>query len=299
MLGEGRWIEVFASRRGRDVRERELVLRARGIESLRASSRRLERLLVDVSDAEEALAELASYERENADWPPTDSIPAGRAGAWEGAGVFGVLLLATHLLDQTAAFGIEWKRLGASHAAAVLGGEPWRALTSLFLHADTLHILSNLVFGVLFGVLATRPLGGGLGWAAILVAATLGNLTNAWIEPAEHVSIGASTAVFAAVGLLGGTEWRRRHLGRQRTLRRIAPLVIALLLYAIYGVPLEPGRVDVMAHTTGLFWGLVLGGVLGGPLGGRLGSPRGQRASAILALVSIGLAWTFALTLGT
>ena len=41
----------------------------------------------------------------------------------------------------------------------VTGGEWWRAVTALFLHADALHLAGNVIFGAAFGYrLITAPL---------------------------------------------------------------------------------------------------------------------------------------------
>jgi hypothetical protein len=72
--------------------------------------------------------------------------------------------------------------------------------------------------------------GAGLGALALLAAGALGNLADAWLRAGEHLSIGASTAVFAAVGLLGGSEARARHLLAEPRARRFAPVGAAVLL---------------------------------------------------------------------
>jgi membrane associated rhomboid family serine protease len=289
-------VEVFASRSAAACRERALVLRAQGIPYSQVQSGGMSLLLVDEEHAEAALAELASYERENRDWPPRDHLPAPLPGGALGLVGFFVLVGGAHLVASTGAFGIDWRELGASRSAAVLGGEPWRVVTALFLHSGPVHVLSNLVFGALFGYSLSYAHGGGLAWLAILVAGALGNLTNAWIQGPEFASIGASTAIFGAVGLLGGSEWRRRKLLRQRRLRVAAPVVMALLLLAFHGVPQEIRNVDVLAHVTGCLWGLVLGATLPFLVSRGLGSRRGQIGSAILALLVVGLAWTLALS---
>ena len=45
---------------------------------------------------------------------------------------------------------------------------------------------------------------------AALAAAAAANLLNAFVQPASHLSVGASTAVFATLGLLSAYAWRRR-----------------------------------------------------------------------------------------
>ncbi len=296
MIPFGR-VEVFASGNPRDVRERGLVLRAQGIPYDQLQRGGLFFLVVEEPHAEQALRELSLYETENKSWrveeEPPPSLPGGKLSTL----VFAVLLAACHAFAQAELFGLSWLERGAAHAERLLSTEPWRAVTALFLHAGPVHLASNLVFGSLFGFLVASSVGGGLGWAAILLGGALGNVTNALLLPPEHVSVGASTAVFAAVGVLGGSEWRRRNLMRQRQLRRAAPIVMALVLLAFHGIPQVPGRVDVGAHVCGLAWGLVLGAFLPWLLESGARDLRRQVRIGLGALLLIFFSWSLALGL--
>ena len=73
-------------------------------------------------------------------------------------------------------------------------------MTALGLHADSVHLAGNLVFGLVFGFLAGERLGWGLAWFGMLLAGALGNTLNAFVQAPDHTSVGASTAVFATLG---------------------------------------------------------------------------------------------------
>jgi len=99
-------------------------------------------------------------------------------------------------------------------------------------------------------------LGIGLGAALMLMAGAGGNLANAFLHGSAHESVGASTSIFGAVGLLGGVAVVRR--GRISSKRRAwLPIAAALALLGMLGTGGE--RVDIWAH----FLGLLVGGVLG------------------------------------
>src|SRR5581483_10197627 len=91
-----------------------------------------------------------------------------------------------------------------------------------------------------------------------------GNLAAAGINyPGPYQSIGASTAIFSAVGLLAGRALRiiaqTPMPGRWRAMfGPFATGVIVLGLYGAGGI-----RVDVGAHFTGFTAGLLLGIVAG------------------------------------
>ncbi len=147
-----------------------------------------------------------------------------------------------------------------SSAAMVEGGEWWRPFTSLFLHADAAHLLGNVAIGGIFCVMVAKTLGAFRAWPLILLGGTLGNALNAWLRyPGGFESIGASTATFAALGILVGSScrlaWRHRSYREFRPL--LAPLLAGLLMLAWYGSGGE--NTDVAGHFLGWSSGVLLG----------------------------------------
>lgn len=285
-------VEVYASPRRSRCTERALVLQARQIPHHLVPKRGGFVLAVPAAWRELAENELALYERENEGWPRRMHLPPLAPFGVGSALVYVAVLVTAYVLSGSGAFGWDWSAIGRTHAASIRDGELWRGVTALTLHSDAVHLLSNLIYGTLFGVLACIVLGGGLGWFAILAAGFLGNVTNAWIQDPAHMSVGASTAVFGAVGVLAGTEWRRRVLFQERRIRRAAPLLMAFLLLSYLGVSGE--RTDVLAHVTGLVWGIPVGAVAGA-VAARIGQDR--RAQLVLGVASVAViagAWLVA-----
>ncbi len=139
-------------------------------------------------------------------------------------------------------------------------GEWYRPFTALFLHADMEHLAGNAVFGLIFGLLVANSFGPLRGWGLILLSGFLGNFFNAWLHfPEAFRSLGASTAVFGALGLLVGTGlevgWRERSF--RKGVRAFTPLLAGLLILGLNGIG-GPG-VDNMAHVTGMLFGVLLG----------------------------------------
>ena len=213
------------------------------------------------------------------------------AGADHRAGYI-AFLIAVFVLDDKGAFGADWKALGALRSD-LLYSEPWRCFTALSLHSGPPHLISNLVYGSLFGFLTSMSLGGGIAWLAIVLAGAMGNFLNGLIRGPGSSSIGASTAVFAAVGVLSGCEWRRRVLLRQRRIRRAAPFLIAALILGWMGMGGD--NTDVAAHVTGLIAGFV-GGVLCARIGqAAVDSRSTQLVCGALAVTLMCAAWIFPL----
>jgi len=118
-------------------------------------------------------------------------------------------------------------------------------------------MLANLVIGSLFGYFAGQMVGVGLAWLSILLAGAMGNFMNAWIRHATHTSIGASTAVFATLGLVAAYTWSQRNHEKLSGLNRWTPLIAGVLLLSFLGT--GGIRTDVVAHVTGFISGMILG----------------------------------------
>jgi len=115
------------------------------------------------------------------------------------------------------------------------------------------------------------------------------------VQPPTHGSIGASTAVFAALGILAALTWRRQMPVRRPGVRRWLPLGAGVMLLFYLGTGGE--RTDVVAHLAGFVAGIGAGAAIA-QLGARL--PRGpaaQRTYGMAALLLPAIAWTVALHL--
>lgn len=284
---------VYRSRARRDCNERALVLQAAGIgyQTVKAADEYV--LLVAARDADRAAAELDEYARESHDLSPRSAPLPARDDGWYGVFAYATVVLLVAILKDRHSFAVDWLDVGRTNAGLVRQGEWWRTVTALTLHMDVVHVAANLAFGALFGLFTGRMLGSGLAWAGILVAGALGNAMNAWVQPAEHSAVGASTAVFGALGILASYSWKQRRNIEGGWLRRWTPVLGGVLLLAYTGLGGE--RTDVIAHVTGFISGLLLG-VLYASIGHRIAvKSRAQLVSGFAALAVVALCWLLAL----
>jgi rhomboid protease GluP len=187
---------------------------------------------------------------------------------------------------------VPWFQVGTADADLILGGEWWRTITALTLHADLAHVLGNAFFFAIFGTAVCRSLGPGLGSCLMLASGVLGNAITAVIQGPLHSSVGASTAIFGAIGVLAGVQiarWRRPQSGRRT---RWLPLAAALGLLAMIGMS---ERADLAAHASGLVAGIPLGFVFGA-MRRRLPGVTLQRLLLVGAAGLVSLAWALALS---
>jgi len=216
-------------------------------------------LLVPKQQLESAVRELRLYEEANLNWPPAISI--ARQPAENSLTTLSVLLLLATLYNLTH-IGIylpeqgllDLNELGVAYAAGIREGEWWRCVTALTLHADLMHLLSNLTIGGIFIILLCRELGSGLAWSLLLASGAFGNLVNVWVQSPEHRSVGASTAVFGAVGILAAIGVMHRDNIRRRW---FVPVAAGLALLALLGT--EGKNSDLGAHLFGFSFGLLFG----------------------------------------
>ena len=141
--------------------------------------------------------------------------------------------------------------LGLDNVRMRLFHEWTRAVTALFLHADSAHLMANAVFSLIFARLLSERTGTGLAFFLIIWAGAIANAASAIIRPYFVLSIGFSTALFATVGSLSGyTAWSSRP-------RALLPLAAGTAILAMLGT--EGDNTDYLAHICGLFSGMAAG----------------------------------------
>jgi membrane associated rhomboid family serine protease len=139
--------------------------------------------------------------------------------------------------------------------------EPWRLLTSLFVHADPSHALWNGLSLLVFAVPLLLRLGPLRTWSLYLLAGVCGQLLALASTTAGTVTIGSSGAVAGLFGLwITQTLRRTRHEGLTRR-ARIRIVGLALLVLPSLLTPTTQGgqEISVAAHLGGLAAGLLFG----------------------------------------
>jgi membrane associated rhomboid family serine protease len=250
---------VYAtSRQGHD---HGLVVLAMGLPYCLVAGENGFRLLVEPAQVEAVREQLAKYDRESVGWPPRAAVTKPvLAHLALGTPVIWALAVATVYWAQ-----IEWpgwleNRGELEPQALFVGGEWWRPLTALFLHADLMHLWSNLFPGMLIFAAVCATFGRRRGWLLLGLAAVAGNTAVAALSfPGPYRSLGASTAVFAGLGLLTGRAvrlaWRSEPNGRWREV--FIPLGAGFTLLALHGA--GGPRTDVAAHLAGFAVGFLAG----------------------------------------
>ena len=133
----------------------------------------------------------------------------------------------------------------------VMHGWYWQLFTSMFVHADLLHLFGNMLFLIVFGLRAEELFSGAAYLTIYFGSGLLGSVLTL-LMPLLTISVGASGAIF---GLFGAcVVYLGKTFGRSIT---------AALIYSFYLLLWTSGaEVNVLAHFGGLAAGLLIGYIL-------------------------------------
>lgn len=131
----------------------------------------------------------------------------------------------------------------------LVGSQPWRLITGLFVHSSFFHILFNMWAVWIFGRMLENILGTWRFLALYFLAGLGGDLAVAWLSPGTQV-VGASGAIF---GLFAAFFVIQRSLGYN-----------AVQLLVIMGLNLVVGflpgtNISWQAHVGGIVLGFITG----------------------------------------
>ncbi|MFC1455054.1 rhomboid family intramembrane serine protease [Candidatus Undinarchaeota archaeon] len=84
---------------------------------------------------------------------------------------------------------------------SLIGTEPWRLISYMFVHGGFDHLLLNLFSILFFGLILEKDIGSKMFFLVYFVAGILGGYMQAYLFPAAP-SIGASAAAYGILGML-------------------------------------------------------------------------------------------------
>ncbi|WP_019948012.1 rhomboid family intramembrane serine protease [Hymenobacter aerophilus] len=178
---------------------------------------------------------------------------------WLNLGAYLLLGLAgTNLVQPAGADLIRW---GSNYSALTLPDQPWRLLTSVFLHGGIGHLLLNMLTLVFLGLLAERLVGSWRMAGVYLLSGVAGSLASLWWHSQGVNSVGASGAIFGLYGLLLATLARRPAAFSRQQRYTVGLFVLYFMVSSLVG-GLEAHTTDNAAHVGGLLAGATLGALL-------------------------------------
>ena len=98
---------------------------------------------------------------------------------------------------------------GANYGPLSLAGQPWRLLTSVFIHVGRIHLLMDALYLYFAGRMAERIYGKNTFLLLYLTCGLAGGVYALWLKP-DAVTTSASAAIFGIVGSLAPVSWPTR-----------------------------------------------------------------------------------------
>ncbi len=287
-------VPVRRSSQRREIEAWSLVLTSQGIRSGVVENSPGFALCVPAADAESAERLLELYDDETAESLRKRARPPLREyGRTRGGIGMAAALALLQLGIWSRAADLPFMRLGSASGQQILEGELWRVVTALCLHVDGPHLFGNVLALGIFASAVAWSVGPGVGALLIVLSGALANWTNAWVQGPSHDVVGASAAVFGAIGILAGLQavqrWRRELWKGRAWL----PLAAGLGLLAMMGMGGQ--RVDVIGHLLGLLCGTLLGAAAGAVAREPAIKPI-QTAAVLGTLCLVAGSWWLALT---
>jgi rhomboid protease GluP len=163
-------------------------------------------------------------------------------------------------VSATAPSGHALATWGSNVTGLTWPGQPWRLVTSLFVHGGIAHLLLNMASLWLLGVLLEARTGGRRLLATYLASGVAASAATLWYHSGGINSTGASGAIFGLYGLLLVLLLSKKLVLDKWDRRGMLGLVLYLVLSnLISGLT---GNIDNIAHLGGLLMGLLVAGPL-------------------------------------
>jgi membrane associated rhomboid family serine protease len=178
--------------------------------------------------------------------------------SWKSPAVFAIMamLALIHSYSWYNGIHIQLIREYGSSALYILQGEYFRAVTALMLHADIEHLAGNLVGLFVFGTGVFSLTGYGRGGLMLLLSGFFGNITNAYFKKGALLSIGASTCVLGAAGILTALQIAKKREASMSYIQIYTPFAAGM---ALLGFLSGGENTDISAHLFGFLWGFLIG----------------------------------------
>ena len=132
----------------------------------------------------------------------------------------------------------------------IINGEYWRLFTSMFLHADIMHIFSNMIALLLFGAAVENNYSKIEYLLIYFISGLIGNLFSLLLLPLNTISLGASGAIFGLIG----AAFILYTLEGEKTLIFLGLFYLAYFIISSFA----PG-INLWAHLFGLLGGFCFG----------------------------------------
>ncbi len=168
---------------------------------------------------------------------------------------------------------------GVLHGYSVLiKGELHRLFSSLFLHADMMHIMMNMLSLFMVGQMVEKLFSKSAYLSIYFIAGLFGSFSSIYMHP-NGIAVGASGAIFGLFGALAGFAFVHRDTMQEQFMNFMKNFGLILVINLAIGLIFP--RIDISAHVGGLLAGIVGGFMIA----------KNSKYLWIYLMVSLGLLW--------
>lgn len=186
--------------------------------------------------------------------PVTFSLIAASVAVYAGLALLSAQGLVSGMLLQP-----DWAvQGGGMEPRLVAGGELWRLVTSMFLHASIVHVAVNMLALYFLGSFAEQTFGGGRFLALYLVSGLAGGVAALYFSAPNIPVVGASGAIFGILGGILGFALRRGTFTMRNPVIMQLVFIAAINLFIGASIP----NISNSAHIGGLVGGLFFGALI-------------------------------------
>ncbi|SEB53359.1 rhomboid family intramembrane serine protease [Paenibacillus sp. GP183] len=144
-------------------------------------------------------------------------------------------------------------RFGAMFNLPDMHPEPWRYVTSIFIHIGWEHLLFNSFAMYVFAAPLERMLGLARYFLFYIACGIIGNLVSAQLHSGIYIGAGASGAIYGVYGAYLYLSIFRKDMIEFETRQTVIPIIVIGFIYSIVAP-----HVDIYAHLGGFLGGLAL-----------------------------------------
>jgi len=197
-----------------------------------------------------------------------------------GGGLFGLGGIAGEVVDK----------LGASRpmsAIPLLGWQPWRLITAIFLHGSLIHIGFNMWILMDIGPVVEELYGSARYCFIFVLTGAFGYVVSSFFG---GFSVGASGSLLGLIGVLLAITSRRSGIGMQMLRKQ---LIYWLIYIAVLGLILR--GTDNFAHAGGFVSGFLLGKIMPDRQPSGMAEERNARIMGWVAGLAVAVSFGFML----
>ena len=197
---------------------------------------------------------------------------------------YALIVLNVMMYMAVVLFGNELFYALSDNRDAVLSGQVYRMISSMFIHADIIHLLFNMYALYILGPQVERYYGKTKFTLIYFISGLMGSLFSCVFMSSNTYSMGASGAIFGLLGSIAYFTYYYRATLQGLLRSQVIPVILINLSLGLF-----ISGIDMMGHVGGLIGGLLISMAIGIGDKGR----KSDEINGIIVLILLFIAMTY------